>query len=154
MAKKSFYIFLTSILGALLFLIMHRLIVFVYLYLVATEVVFTGINYYVFLAWDYFSLIITMMLGLWYGIWLGLFWFRKVYEESSHGGLVHHLSKKIFKPSVPQELANKMSDIKERLEQDLWQLEDLTQTAAKDIQKISPVKRKVVRKKAPKKLNS
>jgi hypothetical protein len=150
MAKKSFYIFLSSLLGVLLFLILHRIIVFVYLYLVAAQVFSGNINYYQFLAWDYFSLVITLMMGAWYGVWLGLYWFQRVYEEGSHGGIVAHISEKIFFPR-PKTLGGKMYAIKDRLEKDLWELENLTNVTEAEVKIIEPIKRKVVRKKAPKK---
>lgn len=154
MAKKSFYIFLTSLLGVLLFLILHRLVIFIYLYFIATEVLTDGVIYYQFLALDYFTLVITLMMGAWYGIWLGLFWFNKVYEERSHGGFVAHVSEKIFFRK-PKTLGGKMADIKDRLEEDLWKLEDLAKIAPVEVKVLTPIvpiKRKVIRKRAPKKL--
>ena len=153
MLKKSFYIFLTSILGVLLFLIIDRIAVFIYLYYLATQVLTSGLGYYQFLALDYFSLVVLLLLGAWYGIWLGLYWFNKVYEEGSHKGFVNHISENVFFRK-PKTLGSKMSNIKDRLEKDLWQLEDIAQTAEVEVKAVVPIKRKVVRKRAPKKINS
>ena len=46
-----------------------------------------------------------------------------------------------------------MIDVKERLEKDLWQLEEMTENAPVAIKPVIPIKRRVVRKRAPKKLN-
>jgi hypothetical protein len=156
MAKKALYIFLTSLLGVLLFLILDRVVVFFYLYLLAGGYITTGMDYYQYLALDYFSLVIIMMLGAWYGVWLGLSWYARVYEEKSHGGLVHHISTKYFQGRKPKDMESKMASIKQRLETDMWELEKLakpTQTMAETF-KPAPIKRKVVRKAAPKKLKS
>ena len=156
MAKKSLYLFLTALLGTLLFLIVHQIVFFVYIYMLGTGVVAAGISYNQFLAVEYFSLTIVMMLGAWYGIWLGLYWYKKVYEEKSHWGFVHHLSTKYFPRREPRALESRMAQVREHLEENLWQLEDLAKTAEvfKPVVEPKPIKRRVVRKKAPKKINS
>ncbi len=153
MAKKSLYIFLTSLLGVLLFLILHRLAVFFYLYLLAGGYLTTSLNYLEFLALDYFTLAITLLCGLWYGIWIGMYWFEKVYVEKSHGGLVHHLSQH-FGRGTPKNLETKISTVRQKIENDLWQLEDLTSTTLKAVANPAPIKRRIVRKVAPKKLKA
>lgn len=82
--KKSLYIFLTAILGVLLFLILHRLIVFVYLTLVAVDYPAFGVNfsYPQFLAFDYLTLIISLMLGAWYGVWRGFTGIKKFMKKA------------------------------------------------------------------------
>jgi hypothetical protein len=155
MLKKSLYLFLTSLLGVLLFLIIHRAAFFIYIYMLGIGVVTTGMTYEQFLAIEYFSLTICLMLGAWYGIWLGLYWFEKVYEEKSHRGFVHHLSTKYFFGSKPEVLESRMARVKEHLEENLWQLEDLAKGAASSQLEVRPrpIKRRAVRKKAPKKLS-
>lgn len=155
MARKSLYLFLTALLGTLLFLIAHRIVFFIYIYMLGADVLTTGMSYYQFLAIEYFSLIITIMLGAWYGIWLGLFWYEKVYEQKSHKGFVHHLSAKYFLGKKPEVLESRMAQVKEHLEENLWQLEDLAKSAAvsRAVVEPKPIKRRVVRKHAPKKLN-
>lgn len=151
MPKKSFYVFLTSLLGVLLFLILHRTVVFIYLYLVAGGVGIESFDYLSFLLWDYFSLTIMLMLGAWYGVWLGLNWFDKVYVERSHGGLVAHLTQYCWPASRPISLQSKLSHVKERLEKDLWQLEDLAEVAVSKPAAFPAKIRRVVRRRAPKK---
>ena len=155
MVKKSLYLFLTSLLGVLLFLIIHRALFFIYIYMLGIGVVTTGMTYEQFLAIEYFSLTIVLMLGAWYGIWLGLYWFGIVYEEKSHRGFVHHLSTKYFFGYRPEVLEGRMARVKEHLEENLWQLEDLAKSAASSQLEVRPrpIKRRVVRKKAPKKLS-
>lgn len=153
MPQKSFYVFLTSLLGVLLFLILHRVVVFIYLYLVAAGFGAESFDYLTFLLWDYFSLTITLMLGAWYGIWLGLHWFEKVYVEKSHGGLVAHLARHVWVGGRPKNLQSKLSSVKQRLNEDLWQLEDLANAGLSAKQdRPEPRVRRVVRKQAPKKL--
>ena len=81
----------------------------------------TDMSYSQFLAIEYFTLTITMMLGAWYGIWLGLYWYEKVYEEKSHRGLVHHIAANYFPNFKPKVLENRMAQVKERLEENLFQ---------------------------------
>ena len=150
MPKKSLYVFLTSLLGVLIFLVLHRALVFVWLYLLAGSFITSDLTYGQFLALDYFSLTITLMLGSWYGIWLGMYWFKAVYEENSHGGLVHHLATGTFFWNKAKNLQAKMSAAEDRLETDVWRLEDLANTALAQSQE--PVKRKVVRKRTIRKV--
>jgi len=156
MAKKSLYLFLTALLGVLLFSIVHQIVYFIYLYMLNTGIVTTGMSYVEFLAIEYITLTITLMLGAWYGIWLGLYWYEKVYEEKSHKGFVHHLAVNYFPGSKPKALESRMARVKEHLEENLWQLEDLVKSEASLQSAIQPkpIKRRVVRKRAPKKINS
>lgn len=153
MAKKSLYLFLSSLLGVMLFLVLHRSIVFIYLYLLTQGYLVTGLTYLQFLVFDYFTLTLTLLFGAWYGIWLGVYWYEKVYVEGSHPGFVAHMSGK-FMYRKSKGLESKMSHIKERLETDLWQLEDLAKTSLSQVSSPVPIKRKIVRKAAPKKLKS
>lgn len=154
--KKSLYLFLTSLLGVLLFLIVHRIVFFLFIYTISEGYVTLSMDFLQFLAIEYITLVIWLLLGSWYGIWLGLYWFEKVYEEGSHGGLVHHIAANYFPVSRPKNLEGKMAEVKQRLESNLWQLEDLAETAATSqlAPDPKPIKRRVVRKKAPKKLSS
>jgi hypothetical protein len=152
--KKSFYILLSAILGMLLFLMLDRIAVFFYLFLIAGGFISANINFAAFAVLDYFFSLLFCLLGAWYGIWLGLYWFRRVYEEGSHGGVIDHITKNYFFPHPPKQLDTKISAVRERLEKDLWQLEDLaTETLVRTVSP-KPIKRRIVRKKAPKKLKS
>jgi len=101
--KKSLYVFLCSLLGMLLFLILHQIIAFGYLMLLYVNYPTFGLGMSLmdWLALDYFTLIIVLMLGMWYGIWLGMYWFGIVYEDQNHG-FVGHLIKKYWPTSRPK----------------------------------------------------
>ena len=151
MAKKSFYLFLTSLLGVLLFLTLHRIAFFFYFYLLAAGYVRNGLDYYQLFALEYFSLMIFLMFGIWYGIWLGLGWFSKVYEEKSHGGFVDHLATKVFSSGRDAGLEAKLAAAKARLESDVAKVEELAEAALEKRAASEPIKRKVVKKKTVKK---
>jgi hypothetical protein len=80
-----------------------------------------------------------------------MYWFRKVYEEGTHGGFVHHLNTTYFGSSEPKAVVRKIEVVKEKLEEDLWQLEDLAKETLQMAEAPKPIKRKVVRKRAPRK---
>ena len=152
MAKKSLYLFLTGLLGVMLFLVLHRAVVFFYLYMLAGGYITTSWDYSMFLAADYFSLVLVLMLGAWYGIWLGLYWYEKVYEQQTHRGMIHHLAVKYFPGPQPKNAAGNLEALKQRLENDFLQLENLSLTTAASPSP-TPQVRRLTRKKAPKKLN-
>src|ERR1700722_11515309 len=130
--KKSLYIFLSSIMGALLFLILHQIIVFLYSVALSTDYadLSFGFSYMEFVAFEYLTLIFVLLAGAWYGIWLGLYWYEKVYEEGSHGGGVNHVASNYFPRSKKNfKLEAKMEAVKKDLETNLWELEDLAKTA-------------------------
>jgi hypothetical protein len=154
MFKKAFYLFLTALLGVLLFMMLDRIAVFFYLYLVAGNYIANGAVYIQFYALDYIILTIAMMLGGWYGIWLGLYWYEKVYEQNVHRGFVHHLVMNYFPQSKPKSLTLKMSAVKDRLEDDLLQLDKLAKAKIAATDAPLPIKRKIVRRAAPKRLNT
>ena len=150
--KKSLYIFLTALLGVLMFVLLDRIAVFFYLYLLAAVYMATSINFFEFMVVDYFILTLVMMLGAWYGIWLGLYWFKKVYEEQSHGGLVEHLTTNYFPQKSFFAGQGDMASLKKRLNTDLSQLEELAASGTAQEFQPEPIKRRIVRKRAPKKL--
>ncbi len=149
--KKSLYLFLCSLLGVFLFLILHRIGVVVYLYLLSQGIGVASFRYWDFLVLDYMSLLVALLLGAWYGIWLGLYWYEKVYEEKSHGGFADHIARHIWPMRSPKALETKVAQVKERLEEDLWQLEELAERVV--VENPKPKVRKVVRKRLSKKLS-
>ncbi len=155
MAKKSLYLFLSSMLGVFLFFILHRTAIFTYLYLVDSGYLVDTFVYWRFLAIDYFTLAFALMGGAWYGIWLGLYWYSRIYEEGSHGGLADHLVRHYWPHRSPKSIGIKLASVKENLEKDLWQLESLAKDTVTSVE-VSPAPkiRRVVRKRAPKKLNT
>lgn len=91
--KKSTYLFLTGILGSLLFLILAKLFVF-------SILSFETIGYSVFgipssriefVSAEYVFSLIVIMFGFWYGLWVGVDWYEKVYEHQTHGGVVSYV---------------------------------------------------------------
>lgn len=127
-AKKSLYIFLTALLGSLLFLVLHRIAVFGYmimLYYNYPKFSF-GMSIMDFMALDYLTLIITLLLGGWYGIWLGLGWFEAVYEDGGHAGFFGHVLRHYFPIQKNNYgLKNKVVAAGHKLEHDLIELEEL-----------------------------
>ena len=109
-----------------------------------------GLDYGQFLGLDYFSLTIALMIGAWYGIWLGLDWFERVYEEQSHGGLVHHLATRVFAGGGDKKLEAQLAMAKARLKRDAAAMENLAETAIEHSRE--PVRKaKTARKRAGKK---
>lgn len=154
--QKSLYIFLSSLLGMLLFLIIHRLAVFCLLMLQSSgNKLFTlNMPYLEFLAWDYFSLLLTLLGGAWYGIWVGSYWYEKVYNECSHLGLVSHISENYWpKTTSYSDVKSKISEVKKTIHAELWQLEDLNKTLSKEFaaRKKPEAKKKIVKRRTLKK---
>ncbi len=149
-AKKSLYLFLTALMGMLLFLVIHRLIVFAYLMLLYYNYpAFSfGLNLFEFMLFDYITLIMSLLFGMWYGIWLGQGWFEAVYEGGGHSGFFGHILRHYFPIRHKNyELGNKVSTISRKLEIDLMQLEELNEEMARRKPVVKVAARKVVRKK-------
>lgn len=92
------------------------------------------------------------MFGGWYGIWLGMYWYEKVYGENSRGGFVDNLSRHLFLGRKDGKLEAQLAAAKERVEEDVWQLEDLADAAVAEVAAAKPARRKIVRKPAAKKV--
>lgn len=147
MAKKSLYIFLTAILGMLMFLALDRMVIFFYLFLLASGLVHSSLTFLQFLAIDYSALAVVMLLGAWYGVWLGLYWYRIIYEEESHGGVVSHISANYF----PPQRSDTVSDLKRRLASNWSNLErdmaaDAPVSMPRPALKPEPFKRRTVKR--------
>ena len=146
--KKSLYVFLCCIMGALLFLILHRILVFSYLALLNYDYdMFNfGLSYFNFLVWDYFTLILALLAGGWYGVWLGIYWYEAVYQESDHAGFIGHLISRYW-PTKPgaYNLKTRIAAASKKVEGDLWQLEDLAKKAT-TIPPTAMPKRRVARR--------
>lgn len=140
-AKKSLYIFLCAIMGALLFLILQQILAFVYLMLLYGnyQTFSFGLSFIDLMAVDYFTLFIVLMLGAWYGIWLGLYWYGWVYEDGGHGFVGHIVKNYWPSRNVPYNLKSKIAAVENRLEGDLMDLESLEHKV--------DARKKVVRKK-------
>lgn len=151
--KKPTYIFLSAMLGMLIFLILHRVVVF----FVMAGVYFNsgdgfmGANYLQFLAWDYLTLILVLMLGAWYGIWVGSYWYEKVYESKLHGGFLSHVLGFRQQGPAREILGEKMEELSENIQEEIWELDQLSKNITKAARTPKPIKRKVVKRRAPKK---
>ena len=152
--RKPTYLFLSAMLGMLLFLILHRVVVF----FVMAGMYFNAqagnlsANYLRFLAWDYLTLILVLLLGGWYGIWVGSYWYEKVYETKSHGGFLNHVLGNRM-PVVQQgAVGEKLAELSENIQEEIWELDQLGKNVSKAARTPKPIKRKVVRKRAPKKV--
>lgn len=146
--KKSLYIFLSSLLGVLLFLTLHRIIAFFFLALQIVDYrdFNFGLSYMEFAALDYVTLVLALMLGAWYGVWLGNYWYGLVYEAGSHKGMLNHLAQRWrAKASGNYNLEEKIASVKQKLEKDLGNLEKLAGELPVSPQ---PIKRKMARKSA------
>jgi hypothetical protein len=156
MVKKSFYVFLSSLLGVLLFLVLHRIIVFLYVLLLSFDygAFGFGMSYIELLALDYLTLTLALFGGMWYGTWLGIHWYEKVYEEYSHKGVVHHIASSWWarKKHPLSSLEQKVFAAKEKVEDGLWDLEGLVKPLKPIKSTKTPIKRTLVRKPASRKL--
>lgn len=148
--KKSVYIFLSSLLGVLLFLVLHRALIFIYLLLLTTGLFHWSsfYSYLNFMAVDYVTLFLAMIAGSWYGIWLGEYWYRQTYEIGSGQGSWRHLRHKLFPQKTRQaDLKIKVEAVAQRLAEDLSAAETLISEVPSAVLAPAPVKRRVTRKK-------
>lgn len=146
-AKKSLYIFLCALLGALLFMVLHQLIAFVYFILLSFgfNTLSFGMSGLQILALDYFTLILVLLAGFWYGIWLGLYWYNLVYEEKSHQGMLKALNQRLRQISVKKNVSSQITNVAQHVESEMWQLEDLAQELPQERVVTVPVKRRVTK---------
>lgn len=82
--KKTFYIIFTSILGLLLSFIIHAMVEIIYLnYAQKNNLIITWT--FVFdqkaCALPLWLIYLLLVLGIIFGIWLGFFWWKKVYKK-------------------------------------------------------------------------
>lgn len=75
--RKSFYIFLTMLLGVLLFVTVQRS-VFLLVFLLGEDISSVYVQ-----ALYVLTTAIGITVGAWYGVWLGLLWYRAIYEEGT-----------------------------------------------------------------------
>jgi len=154
--KKSVYIFLCSLLGVLLFLVLQRIVVLCYLILVSYGAFhLTSGGYLEFMAIDDITLLLAMLCGSWYGIWLGNYWYELVYEKGQWRGSLHHARNYLFPPKPAyQDFKARVEEVKHQLAEDLSQAEDLVREMPKEILKPVPIRRVARKKSAPTKRKS
>lgn len=149
--KKSLYIFLTALLGSLLFLVLHRLGVFAYMIVIYYnyQKFGFGMSMLDIMALDYLTLIIALLLGAWYGIWLGLGWFEAVYEGGGHAGFLGHVLRHYFPIQQPvYGLKNKVVVVSSKLEKDLLELQEIAAKMQKNSRPVVKTTRRIVRRKS------
>lgn len=73
--RKSFYVFLSMVLGVLLFLMIQRA-AFLVAFLLGADIGSVSSQ-----ALGVVTSMVAVVFGAWYGIWLGLTWYAAVYEE-------------------------------------------------------------------------
>lgn len=129
--KKSLYLFLSSLLGSLLFLVIHQAAAFIILVFgISRGGLASFESYMLFWTFDYFTLVLVLMLGSWYGIWLGMYWYEKVYEEASHKGFVSHFWNRVRPaPFRTDEFKVRLRTTKQTFQEGLKEFEEL----AKDL---------------------
>lgn len=97
-ATKALYLFLCSILGMVLFTMLHRAIFVLYdIVLIYDFQTFSlGMSEGVILAIDFLTMMLALFFGGWYGVALGLEWYSMVYGANAeikpgvfHGFLPH-----------------------------------------------------------------
>lgn len=98
-AIKALYLFLCSILGMVLFAMLHRAIFVLYdlVLIYDFEVYSFGMNQSTLLAVDFLTMIAALFFGGWYGTVLGIDWYARVYGPNAeikaglfHGFIPHH----------------------------------------------------------------
>mgnify|MGYP000845509558 CR=1 FL=1 len=101
--RKALYLFLSSLLGILLLQMLHRSIFVIY------DIIgdffpaqsWLNLDFYTLSVIDFSTVILFMFIGGWYGIWLGLHWYKQIYEDGEvmswfHGFVPHNWrSKKV-----------------------------------------------------------
>lgn len=144
--RKPAYLFVSCVLGLLMFFILQRIVVFFYLvFITAVEIDF---SYYSFLIWDYVSLFLSLIAGVFYGFWLGKYWYNSVYHEKAHGGLRNVITEFLF-PSQDRQVINfehKLNHVARELEEGLHDLEKLAENIPA-IKKPKKAVKRVVKKK-------
>lgn len=98
-ATKSLYLFLCSILGMILFTMLHRSIFVLYGLLldIDFQTYSLGMSEGGIMILDFFSMLAALFIGGWYGILLGIDWYAIVYGPNAeyparlfHGFVPHH----------------------------------------------------------------
>ena len=172
---KALYVFMTSLLGILLFGLIHRALFIIYDILGDFYPKFSILNASASTVQilDFFSLLLVIFLGGWYGVWLGFHWFHVVYEDEKFNKIFHGLSasryfrsgntsnkmqtektqtgmmpKKIF--VRPKTAVQNFGTARVSTKEKTWNLEDLATIAEPETSKAKPAK-KVVRKAVAKK---
>jgi signal transduction histidine kinase len=108
--KKSFYVFLTSLLGIMMFVVIQRSVALIGLLLLNIDYgrFSLGSNYSQLHILNIITYILAVFLGGWYGAWLGLYWYKVVYEQGT-GGLWHGLVGNFFHDGPEKKVVKSVS---------------------------------------------
>lgn len=125
--KKALYLFLSSLLGMLLVLMFHRSVFVIYEILgdLFPQYTVFQLNYWFVVIADFITMLLAIFIGGWYGIWLGLHWYKYVYEDRKartwfHGLIPHqwrvwpeesldNMSEKAKLPTAPKKIVAQSS---------------------------------------------
>jgi hypothetical protein len=158
-AGKAMYVALCSFLGVLLFVVLQRSLALIYYYALNSNfgAFSLGLSSYDLQVVDYLTLIAAVLLGLWYGVWLGLHWYDMVYvgKPSAAGfktdRVADPLPKAAFKPVKVSSSTSMLS--KKSLSEDSspapWEMEDLMREEVVAPARAKEVKVKKVARKVP-----
>lgn len=97
-ATKALYLFLCSILGMVLFAMLHRAIFVLYDLLTFVDPIYAfGLTQMQVAVIDFFTMLAALFVGGWYGTLMGIDWYAMVYGPNAevraglfHGFLPHH----------------------------------------------------------------
>lgn len=129
-SKKALYLFLCSVLGVIMFTFMHQAFWVIYVALARLGYLpqIDPIN-----PLPALSLVAAFLVGMWYGIWLGLYWYEIVYERAqakwfyAFGGNRGRSSRGQAEDQEPLERLPWQSQgaFRQQANANRWQLEDL-----------------------------
>lgn len=91
-ASKALYLFLCAILGMVLFVMLQRAILFLYNLLIFVDSTYAfGMSSATILGLDFFTLLLALFLGGWYGTMMGIDWYAMIYGPNAEvqAGLFH-----------------------------------------------------------------
>ena len=91
-ATKALYLFLCAILGMVLFAMLHRSIFVLYDLLIFVDVMYAfGLSEMTLAVIDFFTLVLALFLGGWYGTMMGIDWYAMVYGPNAEvkAGMFH-----------------------------------------------------------------
>ncbi len=101
--KKSLYVFLCMLLGALMFAVLHQAVTLIYYMLLNLNfgAFSLNLNAAQVQTVQIYTFGFAVLLGGWYGTWLGLHWYDIVYEKE-HGGIFYGFRGKLFRQHEPK----------------------------------------------------
>lgn len=125
-AKKALYVFLCGLMGSLLFLVIQRSIVLIYLVLLRLnpETFTVGLSLADLMALDALTVFLALMFGGWYGVWLGIHWYDVVYETKSFPGLGAHLTEVFSISNLRVPISTKNGKKKKTEFASFWEIDD------------------------------